>query len=59
MQTIYFKQTFPDGHTWYTSSILVKATAEKQLDFIRKQAAKKGIACQYELATKEEYLQNR
>lgn len=59
MQIVYTKQTFPDGHIWYTSSVLVKATPEKQVAFIQKQADKHGIKCRYELVTRAEYMAGR
>jgi len=52
---VYTKQTFPDGHVWYTSSMLVKATPERQVAYIQRQADKRGIQCHYELITEAQY----
>lgn len=63
MQTIYFKVTIPELpealRVSINSSMLVKATPQKQLEFVRKQAAKRGLSATYELATEAEYWEHR
>lgn len=63
MQTIYFKVTIPElpeaVRVSINSSILIKKSAQAQLEFVRKQAAKRGLSATYELATEEEYWAHR
>lgn len=59
MSMIRTKITMGDGQVWYATSMQVKSTPERTIEYLNHLAKKQGLKSRYELASEEDYQKYR